>query len=374
MWWALIFGWFLVLVLVPDPRPLGAPDWAIGLAASLGGLGEPAARAIAAVVLRGLGLGILGFLFALYLAPLGLLRAAPLALLLAVLAAMASQWLNYGYFPIAEQREVAVVSVVAGALAGFAVRRSRLALAGLGLLGAGLFLWVASTGISDDLYDAASATADHLLEKADEIPPGDAGFVMLLRAAFEFAEHNSHRSNAVMLNEAAILALGVILGEERVADVAQRPIDESRKPEWEAIRNRITLRGRNDLARHFWVSAALAVLADEDSSMAVGIGKEMMDAGPGGSGFSFVDLTADRAGILFAIAATRDAKAARAMQARLRQEAAIGDFCPEIDGLPEGMSRDEFQEEYGGLGGEKTNQIVEEIRGRLARCAGLAPP
>jgi hypothetical protein len=176
----------------------------------------------------------------------------------------------------------------------------------------------------------------------------------------------------VLPNKAAILALGVILGEERVAEVAKRKIDLSRKGEIEAIRNRITLRGRNDLARHFWVSAALSVLSDESRSMTVGIGKEMMDATPGGSGFSFVDLTADRAGTLLAGAATSDAKSARDLQLRIRRGVVIADFFPEFQGLPEGLSSDQFQAEYGGLGGEKTGMIVEEIQRRLAACHGLA--
>ncbi len=137
------------------------------------------------------------------------------------------------------------------------------------------------------------------------------------------------------------------------------------------LRNRVTLRDRNDLSRHFWVSAALAILSDENRSMTVGIAKEMMDATPGGSGFSFVDLTADRAGNLFAVTATRDPGSARAMQARIRNGVRISDLCPDVRDLPEGLSRDEFQAEYGGLGGVETRKVVEEIRSRLATCAAL---
>ena len=131
------------------------------------------------------------------------------------------------------------------------------------------------------------------------------------------------------------------------------------------------MRGRNDLARHFWVSAALTILADESRSMTVGITKELMDATPGGSGFSFVDLTADRAGTLFAVAATKDAKSAREMQLKIRRGVSIPDFFPEIEGLPEGISSDVFQTEYGGLGGVETNRVVDEVRRRLAKCRGL---
>ena len=105
--------------------------------------------------------------------------------------------------------------------------------------------------------------------------------------------------------------------------------------------------------------------------MTVGIAKELMDATPGGTGFSFVDLTADRAGTLFAEAATRSPEAARAMQSRVRNGVKIADFCPEVVGLPEGLSRDEFQADYGGLGGAGTREVVEEIRRRLDTCDGL---
>lgn len=78
--------------------------------------------------------------------------------------------------------------------------------------------------------------------------------------------------------------------------------------------------GRKDWSRHFWVSAGLTVLSDGDRTMAVGLIKEIMDATPGGSGFSFADLAADRAGNLFALAAIRDEESARAMQQRFSRE------------------------------------------------------
>ncbi len=47
------------------------------------------------------------------------------------------------------------------------------------------------------------------------------------------------------------------------------------------------------------------------------------------------------------------------------------DYFPPIEGLPEGISRDDFQNEYGGLGGERTKRVVDEFQSRLATCRGL---
>ncbi|MFC1764512.1 hypothetical protein ACFL6U_20900 [Planctomycetota bacterium] len=371
LWGSILLVWLVALCLVPDPRPLGAREWAVRGIRAVTHVSEPTARVMATVALRGIGLGCIGILLALSLQRVRLKWAALLTLIAAPLLAVVTQWINYGYFPIAFQLQFGVVSAIAGALLGMALRRSRMALVALAILVLGLFAWGTATGVPDDLYEAARATGLHVLEHAEEIPPGDEGFGQLLYVAFTFAEDNSHRTDAVFPNRAAILALSVILGEERVAQVAKRPINLQRQEEITDLRRRVTLRGRHDLSQHFWVSAALAVLSDESRSMTVGITKELQDATPGGSGFSFVDLTADRAGILFANAATRNAPSARAMQLRIRDGARIADFCPDIQGLPEGLSRDTFQAEYGGLGGAGTQRVVTDIRRRLATCAGL---
>jgi hypothetical protein len=294
----------------------------------------------------------------------------PAALVLAPLLAVLAQWINYTYFPIAQQVWFGVVSAVLGVLLGFILRRNGMAIAALVILAVGLFVWCTSTSISDDLYDAARATGLHVLETADEIPKDDPGFEKLMEVAFAFAEDNSHGRDPVLPNRAAILALGVILGEGKVAKVAKREIDLARLSQAEKLRRRITLHGRRDLSQHFWVSAGLAVLSDDAKSMTVGIAKEVMDSA-GGSGFSFVDLTADRAGTLFTVAATRNEESARAMQARIRNGVVIADFVPNPLDLPEGISSDDFQVEYGGLGGKRTKKIVEEVRRRLAACEGL---
>ena len=98
LWYGLLALWFVVLWVGPDPRPLGAPEWAVDLA-SLLGLSEAAARAAASLVLRVGGLALLGALLMLAVGAKKLGRAAVVAILLAPVLAVAALWANYGYFP-----------------------------------------------------------------------------------------------------------------------------------------------------------------------------------------------------------------------------------------------------------------------------------
>lgn len=371
VWPVLLFTWCVLLCLIHDPRPLGAPAWAVNAMKSTLGVSEPVSRALATISVRACGLALLGVLLSLCLRQISLKVTAPIVLMITPLLAVLCLWINYGYFPISMQLQLGITSALVGALIGLALRRSWVAGGVLVALLAGLYLWVTSTGISDDLAEDARVTGMYLLDKADDIPSGDEGFAKLLELAFLFAEDNSHGSRAVHSNKTAILALGVILGEERVAQVAKRPINIQNTKMLNALRNRVTLMGRNDLSRHFWVSAGLAILSDENRSISVGIGKELMDATPGGSGFSFVDLMANRAGILLAVNSTKNELQARNLQSRIRHGVVIADFLPGIQDLPEGLSRDVFQTVFGGLGGKETQRLVNEIEKRLSSCAAL---
>lgn len=376
IWGTVLLAWFVALCFIPDPRPLAAPEWVVSLVDSVTDFSESTTRAIATVALRAVGIIGLGILVSMLLVsvlrPVEQIRwALPSAMAAAPLLALLSMRVNYGYFPVKYQLPFAVVSALIGAFTGLAIRRSPVAAVALTGLVVGVFAWGASTGISDEVDLAARAIGQELLEQAAEIPKGDDGFAVSMRTAFVFAEENSNPQDAVLANKAAIVALGVMLGDEKVARVARREINPEYLRKLKAIRNRVTLRGRNDLSRHFWVSAALAVLADEHRSLTVGIAKEKKDSAPGGSGFSFVDYSANRAGILFATLATKDRASAQRMQRRIRDGLNSHDLLPEVADLPEGISSDEFQRAYGGLGGTESRRLIGEIERRLSTCAGL---
>ena len=65
------------------------------------------------------------------------------------------------------------------------------------------------------------------------------------------------------------------------------------------VRVRVYLGGHQDLARHFLISAMLAATAGVDTAGRLGVLKELSDADNKATGFSGVDLLANRAGIQF---------------------------------------------------------------------------
>lgn len=135
-----------------------------------------------------------------------------------------------------------------------------------------------------------------------------------------------------------------------------------------SVGKRLTLSGRYDFAQHFLTSAALTASSGVGIADAMGLFKELDDA-RGGSGFSFTDLGADRAGVRFARLATSSRQSAKHVQAVMTGPLDESDFMPDFLDLPEFLSNEEFQSRYGGVGSARYQSIVMEIEARLDRCA-----
>lgn len=220
---------------------------------------------------------------------------------------------------------------------------------------------------SEPMREAVYAHVDRLLEVLPAAPAGDARFGVALQTAFALARDRSAQGSAMEENRAALLALGIVLGHPRLARAVGEKLDDERSEVAWRAREHTTLRGRADWTRHFTVSGALTVVSAVAPSDAAGLLKEELDAG-GGSGFSFGDLLADRAGTTFANVATRDEASAAAIQARLAGGFRVDDFFPPADGLPEGIQDAELQSRYGGVGGPLYRKTAEEIERRVAAC------
>lgn len=212
-----------------------------------------------------------------------------------------------------------------------------------------------------------------MISRAAELPEGDERFLGLVRTAFEIARERSQPETAAVENQCALVALGIQLGDPRVRRLAGFPPEEKIPMFRYPFDRKVTVRERNDLARHFFVSAALRSVSSHELSFAIGLIKEQLDAADGGSGFSFADLAADAAGVQFAHIATSDKSAVR-LQERLSEPFAVADLMPEVEGLPENLSQAEFAEQYGGLMDPRFLAMTVEIQRRLSACEILGVP
>lgn len=133
---------------------------------------------------------------------------------------------------------------------------------------------------------------------------------------------------------------------------------------------RVVLAGRPDLAKHWTISAALAAVGGVRTGRLLGEWKELADSMAGGSGFSFADLAADRAGLKVGTAAT-DRATALALRADLQTRGNAGLLPETVLGLAEGMSEARFVARYRDTDSARFAAAVAEIDRLLA--AGNAP-
>lgn len=222
-------------------------------------------------------------------------------------------------------------------------------------------------GVIEDLEDSCSEQVRQLVKLAE----ASRGLTLsqCMQTAFTTARQRSQGGDAVRENRAAILALGYLLGNERIGTFAgglKRPSAQTRN-----MFKQIKIRGRRDWTQHFTVSAALQVLGNRTASFDVGILKEELDA-DGGSGFSFGDLLADRSGTEFASQLTASQEQAIAFQDKISNGFLAQDYFPPGTGLPEGIPDRDFQDEFGGVGGPEYSKLLAEIDARIASLTAYA--
>ena len=182
----------------------------------------------------------------------------------------------------------------------------------------------------------------------------------LLTPLMQLAAQRSVSGDAAAEGRAALVVLAFYINGKGLAAL----VPTART--WPAPAARtVTLGGRTDFPQHFSISAALAATAGSSLSDAVGLYKEVDDARVG-SGFSFNDIAADRAGTRFGELATRDDAGA----ARLYRKAGAGfaesELLPEWKDLPEYMPEAEFKRRFGGIGQPAYIRMMADIERRIA--------
>ena len=177
------------------------------------------------------------------------------------------------------------------------------------------------------------------------------------------AAERSLSSSAADENRAALIAMTLYVNGWNPARLVPDARDWPR-----ATQRSLRLAGRDDLAQHFIVSAVIAAAAGTPIAAAAGVYKELNDARDG-SGFSFSDIAADRAGERFGALATQSDESARQIQRRVTAGIRDGDVMPGIAGLVDNMPDAEFQRRFGGVGSAAYNNVIEDITRRVMTLA-----
>lgn len=176
--------------------------------------------------------------------------------------------------------------------------------------------------------------------------------------------------------QAFLLAMGAALDDQGMlaklpllSNLNRRLESPTERDRRLAVLGQPTMRGRGDLAKHFFVSAYLVPVLGSQQARTAGLLKEFSDS-HGGSGFSFVDMAANRAGIVFAHAVL----AKRLPLDRVAREFTIEAVLPPVDDLREGMQANEFAEGFGGLTDARLDTELRKIEARAAALAIYREP
>lgn len=183
----------------------------------------------------------------------------------------------------------------------------------------------------------------------------------VLQPLFADALRRSQDLDPISENKALLTVMGT-WGSRR--ELAHLVPDSTRRPGY----FRLKLEGRTDFGQHFVASAALAARGDRGLSDAVGLFKEISDTDHG-SGFSFTDITADRAGTRFGELATHSVEDARYVQQRLAAGVAETDIMPPAKDLPENLRGDAFKNRFGSIGSRRYQALIDEIDARIDACS-----
>ena len=189
---------------------------------------------------------------------------------------------------------------------------------------------------------------------------GSASLADFLTPLFKLAAERGAAGDPVAENRAAIVVVTFFVNGKGLGAIVPAARD------WPKPRPRtILLAGREDFPQHFTISAAIAANAGAPLSDAIGLYKEVDDS-RGGSGFSFNDIAADRAGTRFGELAAGSRKSAIKLQRGVGAGVRDADILPSVSGLPEFLPEAEFKRRYGGIGAPAYKRMMDDIERRVA--------
>lgn len=179
----------------------------------------------------------------------------------------------------------------------------------------------------------------------------------LLQPLAALARKRSREHDPAEENRALFLVLSAYLSGKSSANALAFGVKD-------LPRRTVLLRNRLDLAKHFSISAALAVAGEDTLADAAGLVKEVSDS-HGRSGFNFQDLAADIAGARLGELAVATHRSARKLQKRLAANAGDEVLLPDIRDLPENLGEEEFRRRFGAVGSPPFLELTRVIERRV---------
>lgn len=185
----------------------------------------------------------------------------------------------------------------------------------------------------------------------------------LLQPLFLSAYQRSTAETAISENRAVLIAVSTYVNKTELQ--AYIPFDIS--PETDR-QYPASLYKRTDMAKHFMASAVLSATGAETFADMIGQEKELNDA-KHGSGFSFIDLAGDKAGLRFGKTATISETKARQLQKRMAIIKDYTAFMPEVRDLPESMNATAFKKKFESVDSDKYKNMLKKIDARISKLA-----
>ena len=220
---------------------------------------------------------------------------------------------------------------------------------------------IASSLISKELRNRIFIYTQQLQVLARSIHEPNPSLSILLRPMFNYAIQRSKNNNPVEENRALFIVLGAYIVDKDIAAFLNNKLIG--KPQQKTF----YIYNREDLSQHLLVSAALTALSGSSFAEMVGFEKEIKDS-DGGSGFSFSDLAADRAGVTLAKIALSTESRARLMQRRLARAVNESSYMPNINNLPDNLTDIDFKIKYQNTNSKAYKNILRTIDKRIASC------
>ncbi|MGR9045701.1 MAG: hypothetical protein ACU83N_10415 [Gammaproteobacteria bacterium] len=181
----------------------------------------------------------------------------------------------------------------------------------------------------------------------------------LFQPLFKLAYRRSTLKTAIKENRIVIFTVNSYVNKNEVLPYLPRNVTARPRRNYPVF-----LYKRIDLAKHFMASATLTATGGGHLANMIGLEKELSDA-RSGSGFSFIDLAGDRAGIRFGRKAIASPKDARKLQKYMSQIKDYTAFIPDMRDLPENLSRKQFKKTYYSVYTPQYQEMLQKIDNRI---------